>query len=454
MAARYGTDFTTGSIPKKLLLFSLPFMASNMLQVVYQMVDMIIVGNFVGSNAMAAVNTSGLLIAFFTMMCTGYEYGAQVYLSQLIGAGRREKLNEAIGTVFSTTIIMGIVVTLIVLLGGRHILNLMSTPPESYQMALDYLLICGGLIVFTFGYNLVSTLQRAQGDSKHPLIFILVASLINVVLDLLFTGYLGWGTRGAAAATVIGQAVSFFAALCYLYRRRDQFGFDFKLSSFRINRGVFAEVAKLGSANIVQLCLIYFSVIFVTTMVNRLGVSASATLAVGNRIDDVIAKITMAIYVASSAVIAQNFAAGKLDRVRRTVHFTWLFCGICYAIYVVVYLTHYRQIFGLFTDDASVIDLAPLWVRATIVGSLGVVTMRGTNGLIQGTGFVTLNLVCGIADGLVVRVGMSYLLGTVMGMGLYGYFLGFIIPCYATALPGLIYYLSDAWKRRKLVIDE
>ena len=452
MAKKYGTNFTEGNIPRQMLMFAIPFMGANMLQVVYSMVDMMIVGHFISPAGISAVSAGSQITNLLVMFCAGFEAGAQIYLSQLIGAGKKEKLNRAIGTITTSTAIFGVVAMLLALLGGRLFLGLINTPAEAMEMGVDYLLITGGLIIFTFGYNLVSTLQRAQGDSKHPLIFIGIATVINVVLDLLFTGYLGWGTRGAAWATVIGQAVSFLIAVLFLYRHRDQFGFDFKPESFRIDMGIFTDVFKLASANILQYAIIYFSMIAVTSMVNKLGVAASATLAVGLKIDDVMSKVTVAMRVACTTMVGQNFAARKFDRCRQVVRSAWVYTAICYVVFAYLYINHAQQLFGAFTSDPEVLELSSQWIRASICGYLGFVIMRGANGLVQGIGFYKFALVISMFDAFVLRVGMAYLLGTVLGFGLFGYFLGYLTACYGSAIPALIYYLSGAWTKREAVV--
>ena len=453
MANKLGTDFTKGSIPKKLILFALPLMAANLLQVAYSMVDMIIVGNFVGSAAISAVNTAGQVCMFFTMIATGYDAGCQIYLTQLIGMGRRDRLNSAIGTIFTVTMSAGIISSILIVVLGRQLLTLVNTPPEAFSMAMDYLTICGSFIFLTFGYNLVSSLQRAQGDSRHPLMFIALATVINIVLDLLLTGYLGWGTRGAAIATVVGQGVSFFVALGHLWRNRVHFGFDFKPRSFRIDRGVLSGINSLGLVNVIQFAVIYISMISVTAMVNHLGVAPSATLGIGLKIDDVMSKVTIAISIACTTMVGTNFGAGELERVKKVVHTAWAFGFGFYALFSVLYLGFARQLFGAFTSDPEVVALAPNWIFASLSAFVGYSLMRGGMGLVQGTGFVRLLFITSIIDGLIWRIGVSYLLGTVFNLGLFGYFLGYHTAVYATAIPALVYYLSGAWKKRKLIVN-
>lgn len=198
-------DFTSGPIAKSLIIFSIPFMASNAMQVLYSLVDMIIVGKYVGSFGLSAVSVASQVFTFVTMVALGFCSGGQVYISQLIGAKHENRLNSTIGTLFTFIISFSLLMTAFVLLFRNQVLHLLSTPAESYSMAMDYLLVCGAGVTFTYGYNLVAAILRGMGDSKHPFTFIMIASLINLVLDIVFVKYLHMSVFGAALATILGQ---------------------------------------------------------------------------------------------------------------------------------------------------------------------------------------------------------------------------------------------------------
>jgi len=197
-------DFTQGNIAKQLLLFTLPFMASNALQVLDSTIDMTIVGEYVGTPGLSAVSQSSQIMNFATMVCLGFSNGGQVLISQALGAGKRKEMNHIIGTLFSLIVILAVALSAVVLLGRNWILDVMNIPKESRAFAMDYLVICGAGLVFTAGYNMVSAVLRGMGDSKRPFLFIGIASLVNLVLDIVFTGFLGWKVAGAAWATSIG----------------------------------------------------------------------------------------------------------------------------------------------------------------------------------------------------------------------------------------------------------
>ena len=450
---RMGTDLTQGSIPRSMLGFAIPFMLSTALQVVYSLVDMAIVGRFVGSHALSGVSIASQVIVFFTTFCVGYSFGGQVYISQAIGRDRRDVIQHAVGTLFSVTLLLAVVFTAVCLLVRHAFLRILHTPPESYEMALEYLVICGGGLVFSYGYNLVSSILRGMGDSKRPLLFISIATVVNIVLDLLFTGLLGWGVAGAAWATIIGQASSFLFALVYLYRRREQFGFDFRLKSFAVEKKALTEMSKPGAVMAIQYSAIYISMMFVNSMVNREGVYASAAFGVGIKLDDLIIKISQGFQAAALAMVGQSYATGDHARVKKVLLYDWGFVAALYAVYFILYTGCGAQMFGLFTDDVRVISLAPVYIRAIVWGYPGFIIMRATNALVQGTGNARLGFVSSLLDALVLRIGLCWLFGVVLQMGLYGFFLGYALAVYGSALPGLVYFLSGRWKHRRVLLD-
>ena len=182
---RLGSDLTEGSVSRGLIRFAIPFMLSNGLQAVYSMVDMLVVGRVVGSAGLSAVSISSMLVMLMTTLCMGFSTGGQVVIAQLIGLGARDRLNRTIGTLFTAVIGFAVLMTAVGLTLSRPLLHLLNTPEESLAEAADYMRICSGCIVFTYGYNMVSAVLRGMGDSKNPLLFIAIASAVNVALDLL-----------------------------------------------------------------------------------------------------------------------------------------------------------------------------------------------------------------------------------------------------------------------------
>ena len=450
---RLTRDFRSGSIPKQLLLFMLPFMASNALQVFYSTVDMVIVGKYVGTAGISAVGQSSLIVNFATMVSLGFSNAGQVLVSQALGADKKKEVNSIIGTLFTLITLLGIVFSVTVLLLRENILHWMNIPQESWEMAREYLVICGAGLVFTAGYNMVSAVLRGMGDSKSPFLFVAIASVTNLVLDLLFTGLWGWGVAGAAWATIIGQAVSFLFSLWYLYRRKEAFGFDFKFQSFIPQKKYVGMILNLGTPIAIQAACINLSMLFVNAMVNSVGVVESATFGVGVKIDDIVNKISMGIQHAGMPMIGQNIAAGENKRSKQVVWWSWLYSAILTVVFMVLYITCGKQLFMMFSDDPLVHNLSGTFVKA-ILWMFPPVIMRGTQAFIQGTGNTKLGMVLSLLDGVILRVGLSWLLGDVLALGFYGYILGYALAPFGCAIPGLIYFLSGVWEKRRTVADD
>ncbi len=447
-------NFTAGNIPRQLFWFALPFMASNALQVLYSTIDMVIVGKYVGTSGLSAVSQSSLIVNFVTMVCMGFSNAGQVLVSQALGANKRKEMNDIIGTLFTAILSVSLILSVIILAARFWIVQAMHMPSESYEQSLDYLIICGGGLIFTAGYNMVSAVLRGMGDSKRPFLFIGIASLINLVLDLLFTGYLGWGVAGAAWATIIGQAVSFLFSLYFLYRHKEAFGFDFKKQSFRVRPKYLKMIFSLGTPMAIQSGCINLSMLFVNSLVNQVGVVASATFGVGVRIDDIINKISQGIQFAAMPMISQNIAAGQQKRAQNVVWYTWLYSALLTVIFMMAYLFAGKQMFMLFSSDTRVHEMSGIFISAILWMFPAMTIMRGSNAFIQGIGYAKLGLVLSLLDGVVLRIGLSWLFGIILHWEFYGFVLGYGLAPFGCAIPGMIYFLAGKWKQRKTLAEE
>ena len=451
---RLSKDFTQGNIPKQLLWFTLPFMASNALQVLYSTIDMIIVGHYVGTPGLSAVSQSSQILNFATMVCLGFSNGGQVLVSQALGAGKRKEINNIIGTLFSLITVLGIILSAVVLIARTQILDVMNIPDESYDMSMDYLVICGAGLIFTAGYNMVSAVLRGMGDSKRPFLFIGIASAVNLVLDILFTGFLGWGVAGAAWATIIGQAVSFIFSLYFLYKNKKSFGFDFKISSFKIDKKYFKMIFELGLPMAIQSGCINISMLFVNSLINDVGVVASATFGSGIRIDDIINKISQGIQYAAMPMISQNIAANKPDRAKKVVYYAWVYSLILTVISIIAYILFGKQLFMIFSDDPLVHEMSGTFISAIIWMFPALAIMRGTGAFIQGIGNVKFSMILALLDGVVLRIGLSWLFGIVFNWGFFGFVLGYGLAAYGNAIPGFIYFIFGFWEKRKVLAED
>lgn len=430
-------------------------MLSNALLVLYSTIDMMVVGNYVGTEGLSAVSQSSQIVNFAVMVCLGFSNAGQVLVAQALGAGKRDRLSSVIGTLFSLLVMFSVVLSLLLIGFKETVFNLMNiTDPETRAMAGDYLVICGGGLVFTAGYNMVSAVLRGMGDSKRPLLFIVVASVINLVLDLLFTGLLGFGVAGAAWATIIGQAASFIFSVYYLYKKKEEFGFDFKKESLKIEKTHAKLIISLGTPMAIQSGFINISMLFVNALINMVSVEASATFGVGVRIDDIINKISQGIQYAAVPIISQNIAANDKERAVKTVCWAWIYSFAMTVFCMMLYAFFGKALFMAFSDDTAVHEMSGTFISAILWMFPAFALMRGSGAFIQGIGNARLAMVLALLDGVVLRIGLSWLFGIVMGLGFYGFVLGYALAPYGYAIPSTIYFLSGIWKRRKILAED
>jgi putative MATE family efflux protein len=281
-----------------------------------------------------------------------------------------------------------------------------------------------------------------------------IASVVNLVLDLVFVAGLGMGAAGAAIATVISQAISFLAALIYLIIHREAFGFTFSRRTLRMDSGTLKVLTKLGVPLAFQTAAISVSMLFVNSYINAYGEAASAVYGAGLKLQGIPSIITNGMSMASASMIGQNMAAGKPDRVRTSVRTCFLLSLTVYGVFIVACLLFPRHIFLLFTTDESVLDLAPTYLRISCIGFAASIFNSSFNAVINGIGFTSLSMAIGLLDGVVARISFSLLFGIILGMGLNGFFLGHSLAIWITALLSLGYYLSGHWAHRKLVVEK
>ena len=441
-------DLTQGSVTRLLLIFAFPLLCSNLLQTVYNMVDMIVIGRFVGREGLSAVSIGGDVLHFLTFLVMGFSNAGQVILSQYIGAGNRDRIRGTIGTMFTVTFICAIVLTIVCYFGLDAFLTAMNTPAECFDYARQYGMTCVLGLVFIYGYNLVSAILRGMGDSKHPFIFIAVATVVNLVLDLVFVALLGMGPFGAALATVIGQGVSFLWALFYLYRHKEAFGFDFRPASFRPDPEVLPKLIQLGLPMILQSAAINFSMLFVNSYINSYGVVASAVTGVGNKLGSITAVVTNALSTAGSSMVGQNLGAEKYHRVPKIIGVSMVIDLAFAALLSFLTICFPRNIFGLFNDDPQVLDMAMSYIPVAVLLYVGFAMRSPFFALINGSGNAKLNLIVGLLDGVICRVGLAMLMGLAMGLGIMGFWLGNAFAGYMPFLIGGVYFLTGKWKRR------
>ena len=447
-------DLTEGSIAKNLITYAAPLFVANSLQAIYNVVDLIVVGQVDGGESMAAVSIGGELIHLITFLVMGFAMAGQMIIAQFVGAGKRESITKMIGTMFTVTFFLATAMLIACLLLGDSILHLLNTAPEAFDLAKSYYITCITGIYFISGYNIICAILRGMGDSLRPFIFIGVASVLNIILDIWFVAGFGWSTFGAALATVIGQSVSFFAALIYLYRHRDAFGFDFKWKSFRVHREVLGPLIKLGIPMSIQMAAITFSKTLLARWINASGWEYTALSGIYNKLSMFIGIVSNSFTTAGAANVAQNIGAAKYERVPKILGIVALITGgICAfaALLVVLFPT---ALFSLFTEDVRVLEISGVLVAPIVICFIGACARAVGFSLINGSGNSRMNLMIAIFDGIIARIGLSYLLGFVMELSCKGFWLGDGFAGYMPLIVAIVFFITGRWKRNDHIIKK
>ncbi len=443
-------NLTEGPIFGRMIRFMMPMMLANALQVGFNLVDMYFVGKYAGTDALSAVSIAGQITMLMFSLFLGVAVCGQIYVAQVVGAGRRGELNRVIGNVVFLSIVVGAFLMLIIPL-GKPFLRLMNTPDEIMDSTYIYLVILSSINILVALYNGLSGVLRGMGDSKRPMLFVVVATIVNVVLDYEFICVKQWGVVGAAWATLIGQSSACFFALAYLYAKRDIFGFDFKLSSIRPDKKIMKILLDIGVPVAAKQLAINISMLFVNSQINGFGVLAVAVTGVSNKMIQLMTIVSQAMNDATASFVGQNIAAGKPDRVKRSVYDSVGFCMIFAVIICALFLTIPESIFSIFSKDPEVIAMAPQYLKICCVMVVSFALMSPMLGLINGVGNTMLNMLIAIADGVVGRIALSLFFGYFLGFGAIGFYLGHCLAGYISVIWGGGYFLSGRWSRVKTV---
>ena len=441
-------DLTKGSAAGTLLRFSLPLLLSGFLQLVYNMVDMIVVERFVGTQGLSAVSIGGEVLMLLTFVAMGFSNAGQILISRFVGERRYDHVGRMVGTLFTLLISLAVVLMAAFLIYYKAIVRWLNTPDDIMDYTCDYAVTCVYGVVFIYGYNLVSAILRGMGDSKHPFMFIGLASVINVVLDILFVGPMKMGPRGAALATVIGQAVSFLFALRLLYRNRQEIHFDFHWRSFRLHKDVLNPLISLGIPMVIQSAAVTFSMLFVNRYINAYGTVAVAVTGIARKLENMIGVISQAISSAGGAMVSQALGARKIRRVPQIVLNALWIVAIPAGIFALVTAFRPEWVFGFFSSDPEVLALALTYIPIALIQYLGCVLRPASFALINGSGNSKLNLMVALLDGIACRIGLSFLLGVTLELGIRGFWYGNALSGCVPFLIGSVYLVSGKWAAR------
>ena len=443
------TDMTSGNVTKLLLKFAFPLFVSNALQAVYNIVDMIVVGQYIGGAGMSAVSIGGDVLHLLTFIAMGFSSAGQVLIARDVGSKRLEQVQKTIGTMFTFLLSISVLVSVVCYFVRFDILRWINTPAESYQFTMDYTVTCIVGLFFIYGYNIISAILRGMGDSRRPFLFIAIAALLNIVLDIVFVAGCGMEVFGAALATVISQAGSFIISLVYLYRRKESFGFDFKLKSFRIDPAALKPLVALGVPMAIQSAAINLSKIVLMSWINLFGVVYSALAGVYNKINVMINIVSSSFTTAGSTMVGQNLGAKQYERVSKVMKTVGTCTILVSTIFTFLIVCFQDSIYQLFTADEAVLSNAYILLIPIILNFYGAATRSIAFSLINGSGNTKLNYAVAILDGMISRIGIAALLGFVLKIGCQGFWYGDAIAGFIPFVIGMTYYFSGKWKIKK-----
>ncbi len=443
-------DLTGGSVVKQLMIFAFPLFVSNALQAVYNIVDMIVVGQWVGKEGMSAVSIGGDILHLITFLAMGFSSAGQVLIAQHVGAKNFDAVKKTIGTLFTVLLSSSVVISVVCFIIRNNILDWLNTPADARAFAYDYTVTCIFGLIFIYGYNIVSAILRGMGDSRRPFVFIAIAAVLNIILDILFVAVFDMKAFGAALATVIGQGVSFIISLIYLYKKRENFGFDFKPESFVPEKNALLKLISLGIPMAIQSAAVMTSKIILTAWINLFDVTYSALGGVYNKINMVSGIVSNSFTTAGSTMVGQNLGAEKYDRVAKVLRVV-LICGLVMAVsFSAVMIFFSGTVFRAFTKDADVLLFASVLIWPIVLNFFGAATRSVAFALINGSGNTKLNLAVAIIDGVISRIGIAALLGFALHLDCLGFWFGDAIAGFVPITVGVIYLISGRWKTSRV----
>lgn len=352
---------TEGNIWKLLIIFALPLILGNLLQQMYNTADSIIVGNFVGSNGLAAVGSGSSLIQLIIAFSQGAAVGAGVIVSQSIGAKKSDTVKKSVHTAICISVIMGIILSVIGVIFSRILLVIMKTPSDVLDDSVLYLRIFSAGLIFNVIYNMATGILNAAGNSTKPLQYLTIASVTNIILDLLFIRVFKMGVAGAAIATDISQALSCVLAVGYLLRVKSDYKINIK--ELKIDKAIAKEIIRIGLPTAIQNAVISFSNVLVQSSVNAYGSTAMAGYTAYLKIDGFNILPVLSISMAVTTFTGQNVGAKNLKRVKKGMYDALIMCTIYTVLTGVFLLSLSHQILSLFTNDSAVIEYGQLAMK-------------------------------------------------------------------------------------------
>ena len=448
MAHQSNTQLMTqGNITKQILWFSLPLLIGNLFQQLYSTVDSIVIGNFVGDNALAAVNSSGPIIFLFISFFNGLAIGAGVAISKHYGAGNLNEVSKNVHTAIALTIVVSILLTIIGYFITPTILKIMNVDREVMHNSITYLQIyfLGSFGIIT--YNMGSGILRAVGDSRRPLYILIISCIINIVLDLVFVIIFGWAVFGVALATLIAQVVSAILVLSLLIKSEDIYHLEIK--KIRFHHDSLKEIIRIGLPSAIQNMIVSLSNAVVQSNINSFGKYAMAGAGSYTKIDGFAILPVMSFSNALTTFVAQNMGAKKYNRVRKGIYSGLLLSSLITLTISLILFLFAHQILALFSTNPKVIDYGTLMMRSIVPGYIILAISHNLAGALRGSGQTKIPMFIMIFSWCICRITWITIMVTLFN-DIQHVFMGWPITWVISTLLLLIYFKRSNWLKTEV----
>lgn len=414
------TAFTEGKIFSPLIRFAFPVLLALFLQTMYGAVDLLIVGQFGGDFAdvyVSAVSTGSQIMQSLTVIITGLAMGLTVYVAKKIGADQKEEAGEIIGSGICLFAILSVFLSIVMVFSAPFLSRIMQAPDKAFDATVSYIVICSIGTLFIASYNLIGSIFRGIGDSKIPLLAVMIACVFNIIGDLLFVAVLKQGASGAAVATVLAQVLS--VLLSFLIIRNRELPFSFSLGCIKPNLNYIKEILKLGIPIALQDLLVSISFLFIIAIVNSLGLTASAGVGVTEKLCGFLLLVPSAYMQSMSAFVAQNIGAKKPERAKKALVYG-IVSSLAVGIFM-AYLTYFHGslLSGIFAKDADIIRASSEYLKAYAFDCILTSFLFCYIGYFNGIGKTAFVMLQGILGAFCVRLPVSWLMSRQVPVSLY-----------------------------------
>ena len=402
------TDMTTGSPWKRIVIFTLPMLLGNIAQQLYSTVDSIVVGKYVGDNALAAVGSAAPILNLLLVLFVGISMGASIMVAQYFGARQREELSQTIGNCITLTAIASLIIMVSSLVITRPLLELLYTPVAIIDWCEDYLLILFLGCVGSAFYNILCGILRGLGDAFSALIYLLVATVLNIVLDIFFVAYCQMGVSGVAWATIIAQAIS--AILCFKKLMNLTDVFDLKVTYLKLNKIYANKVIALGLPSGLTQAIMSMAMIIVQALTNSFGEAFIAANVIVMRVDGFAMLPNMSFGTAMTTYTGQNVGARKYDRVTQGAKEGTILAVVTATTLTMLILAFGKQLMGIFTETTSLVELSRTIMGIIAPGYIAVAVTMSLSGVMRGAGETMTPMWISLFTTVAVRVPVAYIL--------------------------------------------